>query len=334
MDCFSLATQLTGWVSQAIFITVNLILFICSVIGNSLVVYLVWSKAALKSPTYLLMSFLAASDFITSLVGQSMYCVSVIIPKEDLSCVIVKALIFVNVANCTSSVLLLSLIARDRYLHVSKRQSYLDHTSNRFAIIAATACHLTGMINALLFTFDARVMKISGAVTFAVIGSSSFIVICLKSRQIMKIVKDHIRQMEANRPDTSALEHIAYMQSFKMEKSVNRSIFSIIILFFVSWTPVVILMAVFSALNFVNEPIMDEYRIAFVWGSAAVYFNGAFNNVIYSYRCDAIGREIRRVVAKIVRRANIFQSYNQQVVPERNGEPKYHHENQQSDSIP
>ena len=320
MACFSLATQLTGWASQITFIVVNLMLFICSVIGNSLVVYLVWSKAALRSPTYLLMSFLAGSDFLTSLVGQSMYCVSVIIPKEDLTCSMVKALIFVNVANCTSSLLLLSLIARDRYLHVSKRQSYRNYTSNRFAITASIACYLIGMIVALLFTFDARFMKILGAVAFAVLGTSSFIAICLKSRQILKIVKNHIREMEANRQNTSALERIAYMQSFKMEKSVNRSIFSITILFFVSWIPVIVLMAAFAVLNILSEPITEEYRITFVWGSAAVYFNGAFNHVIYSYRCDAIGREIRRTVARIFRRATVDPSYIPQAVLEKRGE--------------
>ena len=299
---------------------VNIILFICSFIGNSLVVYLVWSKAALRSPTYLFMSFLAASDFLTSLVGQSLYCVSVIIPKEDLTCSMVKALLFFNVASCTSSILLLSLIARDRYLHVSKGRRYLRHTSGRFAIKASIVCHLLAMIVGLLFTFDARIGKTSGAVAFVLLGTSSFIVICLKSRQIIGRVKDHIRQMEANRQNTSAVERIAYMRSFQMEKSVNRSIFSIIILFFVSWTPVIIFMIIFAAFSIQNEPIANEYRIAFVWGSTAIYLNGALNHVIYSYRCDAIGREIRRTVAKIVRRAEVVPSPIQQEVIEKKDE--------------
>ena len=232
----------------------------------------------------------------------------------------VKALLFFNVASCTSSVLLLSLIARDRHLHVSKGRRYLSHTSSRFAITASIACHLLGMIVGFLFAFDTRIMKISGAVAFVVLGTSSFIVICLKSMQIIRRVKDHIRQMEANRQNTSAVERIAYMRSCEMEKSVNRSIFSIIILFFVSWTPVIIFMIVFAAFSIQNEPIANEYRIAFVWGSTGIYLNGALNHVIYSYRCDAIGREIRRTVAKIVRRADVVPSSIQQEVIEKKDE--------------
>ena len=305
MACFSLIVQLVGWVSQAIFIAVNSVLFICSVIGNSLVIFLVWSKDTLKSPTYILMSFLAISDLLTSLLGQSLFCISVNIRKSDLNCYMVKALVLTNIANCTCSVLLLSLIARDRHLRVSKHQSYLDHTSNRFAIIASLTCHLFGIVVASLSTFDDRIMKISGYVAFIVLGTCSFIYICIKSRQIAEIVKEHIKQMEASCQNTSVLEHFASTRSFQLEKLVNRSIFYVIILFFVSWTPVIILMIIIIVLNIRSEPITDEYRIAFVWGSTAVYLNGALNNIIYSYRCDAIGREIRKTLAKAFRRTSV-----------------------------
>ena len=320
MACFSLAIQLTGWVSQAIFITVNSILFVCAVIGNSLVVYLIWSRAALKSPTYLLISFLAASDLLTSLFGQLLFGISVNIREADLSCYMVKTLIFMNVANCTSSLLLLSLIARDRYLHVSKRRNYLDHTSNRFAIIASIACYLFGTIVGALFIIDAPSVKTSGTIAFAVIGTSSFIFICLKSRQIMKIVKGHIRHMEANRQNNTAFEHTSYMRSFKIEKSVNRSIFSVIVLFFASWTPVIIVMTIFTVQKIRNQPITDGLRMSFNWASTGAYLNGAVNHIIYSHRCDAIGREIRRTVAKIFRGANVTPSSIQQEILAKNCE--------------
>ena len=330
MACFSLAIQLTGWVSQVIFITVNLILFIFSIIGNSLVVYLVWSKAALRSPTYLLMSFLAASDLLTSLFGQLLFVVSINIDRVDISCNLVKTLIFMNVLNCTSSVLLLSLIARDRHILLSTRRNYLDHTSSRFAITASIVCYLLGAIVGALITFNDRSINASGIITFAVLGTSSFIFICIKSRQIMKIVKDHVRHMEANRQNTTALEHTAYMRSFKIEKSVNRSIFSIIILYLISWTPIIILTIILVAMGIRKEPITDAYRVAFNFVLTAVYLNGALNHVVYSYRCDAIGQEIRRTVAKVIGRARTAPSSIQQKVLEKNGERKHDYEEQEN----
>ena len=133
---------------------------------------------------------------------------------------------FIVVAKCASSLLLLSLIARDRYLHVSKRQSYCDYTNNRFAVTASIACYLLGMTVASLFTFDNRIIQTSSTFVFAVLLSSSFMFICLKSRQITRIVQDHIKQIQANRQNTSASQHAALKRSFNMEKSVNKAIFS------------------------------------------------------------------------------------------------------------
>ena len=311
MACFKFVIYLDGWVSQAFFITSNSILFISSVIGNSFVIYIVWRKATFRSPTYLLMSFLAMSDLLMSLFGQTSYCISLTILK-DLPCKLVRAIAFMNVANCVSSLLLLSLIARDRYLHVSKRQGYLDHTSNRFAITASIACYVFGMITASLFAINNRIIQISSTFVFAVLGSSSFIFICIKSRQITRIVQNHIKQIQANRQNTFTSQHVALKRSINIEKSVNKAIFSVIILFFVSWTPVIILMIIFTAHNIRNELITDGYRIAFVWGSTISYLNGALNHVIYSYRSDAIGREIRKRVATAFGRKNIVQFSTQQ----------------------
>ena len=319
MACFKFIIHLTGWVSQAIFATCNLTLFLCSVTGNSLVIYLVWVKHSLRSPTFFLISFLAMSDLLTSLLGQTSYCTSLVL-LNDVSCAMDKAIAFIHVTSCSSSISLLSLIARDRYLHVSKRQDYHGHTSNRFAITASIACYVFGMTVAILFTFEDRTVKISSTFAFAAIGTSSFVFICIKSRQITRIVKDHVKRMQANRQHASASEQIALMRSCNIEKSANKSIFSVIILFFVSWTPVIILMIIFTVHNVLNEPIADGYRVAFGWASTFSYLNGALNPIIYAYRCDAIGREIRKKIAKVTGRNRIVPSTTHTDMPRRTAE--------------
>ena len=319
MTCFKFIIRQAGWASQAVFLSANSILFTLSAIGNSLIIYLAWSKAALRSPTYFLISFLAMSDLLTSVFGQLPYSI-LVTAVESISCTLDKVIAFVHGVNCTCSLLLLSLIARDRYLHISKRQKYLDHTSTRFAITVSLACYLFGMVVATMFMFEDRAIRISSTIAFAALGNSSFIYICFKSRQVTRIVKDHVKQMQVNRQNVSASEQIALMRSSNFEKSVNKSIFLIIALFFVSWTPVIILMIVFTVYNIRNEPIADGYRVAFGWASTVSYFNGALNPIIYAYRCDAIGREIRKIVGKIGRKNSIAASTIQLDVIRRNAE--------------
>ena len=312
MECVKLCIQLTGWISQTVFIASNLVLFVLSLTGNSLVMYLVWTKSALRSPTYFLLSFLALSDVFTSLFGQLSYCISVTI-LNDISCTTEKMIGFFSASSCTCSLLLLSLIARDRYLHVSKQQDYPNHTSIRFSIIAPIISYLLGMLIASLFTFDVRAIRISSTFAFSIFGTSSFIYICIKARQINRIVVDHSKHMQASCLSRSTLQENISIRYNNIEKAVNRSIFSVIILFFVSWTPVIVLMAIFSVHIFFNKPISDGYRIALAWGSTVSYFNGAFNPIIYGYRCDAIGQQIRRIMRKVTGSKNRVVSSSSQV---------------------
>ena len=151
-------------------------------------------------------------------------------------------------------------------------------------------------------------MQISNKFAFALNIISSFIFICFKSTQIARIFKDHIKQMEANIKNTSVSEQVTLMRSGNIERSVNKSIFCIIILFFASLIFDFILMVIYIMHFIFYEPIADGYHIASVWGSTISYLNGALNHVIYAYRCDAIGRGIRKIVTEIFRRNSIASS--------------------------
>ena len=299
MMCFKFAIPLPNLISRIILFTGNTALCLSCLFGNSLVLYLVWKKPTLRSPTYYLLSALALSDLLTSLFGQLSYCISVTF-LSDISCTADKAIAFVNASSCTSSLLLLCLIARDRYLRVSKGLAYSDHTSVRFTIIASSFCYLNGMLIACLFIFENRIIKIASTFVFATIGTSTFTFICYKSTKIIRKVQSHIEQMRQGPPSDALENNGGEIHSYKnFENAVNRSLFSVIILFFISWTPVIILMIIFTVHTATITPINDSYRIAFAWASSVSYFNGALNPVIYSYRCDAIGREMRQILARI-----------------------------------
>ena len=62
------------------------------------------------------------------------------------------------------------------------------------------------------------------------------------------------------------------------------------------------------------EPIADGYRIASAWGSIISYLSSALNRVIYAYLCNAIGREIHKMVTKLLRRRSFAASATQQEI--------------------
>ena len=217
-----------------------------------------------------------------------------------------KVLAFMHASSVTSSLLLLASIALDRHLHASKRQCYLNYTSNRFAITASISVYLFGMTMAVMRFFQNRAIQILGLISSVVIGKFSFTFICLKSKKIVRIVQNHLKQMELN--CRGVLDQAAYSRAKTLERSVNRSVFSIIIVFFAAWTSILIVLTIFAVHIFLNKPIEDDYRIATSWTAIPSYLNGALNSIIYSYRCDAIGREIRRIVGRIAQRGRTTPS--------------------------
>ena len=98
MACIKFLMYLNDLASRVIFIMCNSILFVPSVIGNSLVIYFVWRKVALRSPAYLMMPFLALSNLSTSLFSQTSYCLLFIILK-DLPCNLFRAIAVKYVLN-------------------------------------------------------------------------------------------------------------------------------------------------------------------------------------------------------------------------------------------
>ena len=164
------------------------------------------------------------------------------------------------------------------------------------------------MVIASLFTFDSRIMRISSTFTFALNIISSFTFICLKSTQIARIVKDHIKQMEAKRQNTSVSEQVTLIRSGNIKKSVNKSISPSLFYVSKSWILDFILMVIYIMHFILNEPIADGYRIAFLWRSTISYLNGALNHVIYAYRCEATGRGSCKIVTEVFIRNSIASS--------------------------
>lgn len=307
MTCFKFTIPFDNMPLKIIYFILNTCLLLLSVTGNSIIIYLIWTKSILKTPTCYLISALALSDFLTAIFGQMSYYISVCF-FQDVSCTVDKAITFMNASSCTSSLLFLSLISRDRFLHVSKGIRYSEHTSTKFSIIASITTCFFGMFIASLFVFENQSVRIASTFVFATLGASSFGYICIKSRQINRLVTNHVKEMQqALKRGQQGTDEDTISSYKKIEGTVNRSIFSVIILFFVAWTPVIILMIIFTFYNIIEEPIGERFRIAFAWGSLASYFNGALNPVIYAYRCDAIGREIRKVIANLACRANRVQ---------------------------
>ena len=308
MSCFRYISHLSDTPAKIFFSSGNTLFFLFSVTGNSIVIFLFLRKPHLKTPTYCLLAALATSDFITATCGQLTYFVEVLF-KTYTSCAIEKVNAFFNVSSCSTSILLLCAIAQDRYLRVSKGVEYDNHTNMRRVVKIAALCAGFGMSMAVMFTFQHQYVLVASTLGFAILGTSCFIFICIHSRRIHRTVQNHIRAMETalqGQLNSGSQDHDQPRTRYdaRVEKAVNRSLFAVVSLFFCAWSPVIILMLIFTAHNVQKIPLPESYRVAFIWCSSLSYINGALNPIIYSYRCDAISKEIKDLFRLLTCRKN------------------------------
>ncbi len=275
-----------------------------SVLGNGIVMFVIITRQRLHQATYYLIFSLALSDFIIAIFGQSAYTIDVAF-KKSILCIEDKIVVFLNGTSCSTSVMLMCMISRDRWLHVAKGLRYNDYTSNKQVLIIQVACWLIGLTIALLFSLEVKFMRLLSIFCFVVIVITCYIAICIMNVKIHRLVKSHFDEIENNRQDDGPVRGTRSEQMqdrAKVEQSVNRSIIAVIVAYGISLFPLLILMITGVIHSLQNNGIPPSHKTGFVWAVTIAYFNGAINPFIYAYRCDNIGCDIRAFILNTKRK--------------------------------
>ncbi len=305
MRCsFTFVDQLTDTTNKVFFVLINTAVMMTSVLGNGIVMFVIITRHRLHQPSYFLIFSLALSDFIIALFGQSIYTTEIAL-KDYTSCIVDKIIVYLNGVSCSTSIMLLCMISRDRWLHVAKGLRYNEYTNKKQIIVISVACWFISMSIAMLFFFEVSYIALLGGFLFVVLALVCFIAICIMNVKIHFLVKSHFNEIENNRQEDGTVDDTRAKQKqerVKVEQSVNRSIIAVIVIYSISWFSLLILIIYGAIHKLQNIKTTRSYKTAFVWAMTMAYFNGAINPFIYAYRCDNIGRDIRAFVLNMKRK--------------------------------
>ena len=198
MECpLRFVVPLTDSTSKVFFVLINTTIMMTSVLGNGIVMFVIITRQRLHKATYYLIFSLALSDFIIAIFGQSAYTIDVAF-KKSILCIEDKIVVFLHGTSCSTSVMLMCMISRDRWLHVAKALRYNEFTSNKKVILISVACFFISICLALPFCFEGKYMKFLGIFVFTVISIICFMAICIMNVKVHRLVKSHFNEMENN----------------------------------------------------------------------------------------------------------------------------------------
>eukprot|EP00112_Aurelia_sp_Birch-Aquarium-sp1_P025132 Seg821.15 transcript_id=Seg821.15/GoldUCD/mRNA.D3Y31 product="Apelin receptor A" protein_id=Seg821.15/GoldUCD/D3Y31 len=296
---------ITSKIELIFYCIVTFLVIIPGVIENIVVIYTIISKPKLHTPAYCLNAALAISDLVIALVGGTCYALIIALGGSG-NCLLKSSFVFVHATLTTTTSLLLAVITRDRYLSFKNSTSRTQHATVKKNIILALASFLASVTLALAIFIELEYSVFSARELYATAFVTAFVVIAIYYQKLRKLVKKHAKVQLAREETflTSFSQPDAKQQRNRRSKkfaSVNASIIMLVGSYAFAYFPFAILFVVHT----INERIFNKLdtRVshAFVWANSFGYLNAVIDPLIYAFRCDPIGKELRRIFYRVKR---------------------------------
>lgn len=258
----------------------NVPLMIISILGNSIVLWVMLNTPSLRSPSMFFLTSLAVSDLLVGLVIQPLYIVSGLVRNDLLD----TTWFILSFATCGISLFSITAISVDRFLAVHYHLRYPSvvtsfRAKSTLAIMWFTIFLLSGVY------FWSK----HGYFLLIAIGVCLCLTISIYSYiRIYRIVRHQQVQIHCQQQAVSSqLNNVSSMLLLK-RSALNSFLFFIVMIIF--YFPMCVAMSLYV--------ITYEWQRAWSFATTAVFMNSSVNPFLYCWRL----RELRTPVGKTLRK--------------------------------
>ncbi|XP_074048789.1 olfactory receptor 5AC1-like [Macrotis lagotis] len=129
---------------------VFLVIYLTTIVGNIVLIVLVWMDSHLHIPMYILLSSLAFSDALTSSLVTPKMVVNFLTKEKIISLLECMAQFYFFGASTTTECFLLAVMAYDRYAAICNPLIYLVRMSNRLCGQLVITSNVVGFLHAMI----------------------------------------------------------------------------------------------------------------------------------------------------------------------------------------
>ena len=272
-----------------------------AVAGNALILAAIWKKTFVRTSFHILLSGLAFTDLCTGLIVQPCYVASVLMYVANpcvendgsLLSVVLKtigqssAIYFI-----AFTVLLITLMSIERWLHMSRRSSVTSRLGCLTVIVLLLPPTPAVVFRVLSNSKQSHIHNMRIAILVSIIPC--YLVTLFAYFKVYQIIRRHQQQVQAN--ETSQDFGQPAIDLAKYKKSVASMIF-ILLLFSVSFLPYIVASGVYLSLSRKRSGV----ELAALQASIALLFlSSALNPGLYIWRMNDIRSGVRQLLCKVI----------------------------------
>jgi len=299
-NCFFLSVNLERThntvVASILTSILNVLFSLLTSTGNVIILRVIWKKQELHSPSFVLLSGLAASDLIVGLVCQPSFVAYHIAELTDDFDAYCALRIIQSISSYTTigvSLATLSGISIDRLLALTLHLRYNGLVTIRKIMLTAVVVWVVSTSVVLLRFWISNWFVVPVAVLLI-----TFLITALSTWKIFQIVRRHQRQI-------SQQQRIAQRRDVNVLKSRKSTItvlyvYGLLLLFFF---PLFVTIFVESFTGYTTR-----MKIVYDYVTTAVFINSFLNPLVYCWRIGEIRRAVRNALRKNNNEVTILES--------------------------
>ncbi|XP_068739747.1 melanocyte-stimulating hormone receptor-like [Montipora capricornis] len=266
----------------------NLLLSPITSAGNFIIVYVIWKSRDLHSPSFFLLSCLAAADFLVGVICQpSLVARRIAELQGDPSLICPLSILQVMSTWITGgvSLFLLALVSIDRLLALTLHLRY-----NSIVTVSRMCFAVLLIWVATATTVSLRFAVTNWLIIPLLLLLITFLVIAFCTYKIFYIVGKHQRQIREQNIFMSVGPNASNELKCRKSAATILYFYGLLLTFYIPFFATVL------AENIIGYT--RSVRIAYDFSATAVFFNSLWNPVVYCWRI----REIRQAVKSVLRR--------------------------------
>ena len=292
-SCGELYGILNTTIEAVLYGLVNIVLIIVASMLNISILFLIKTRSILHQPSFTLLAALACTDLAMACICGTLYlAIALRGISEDGTIEIVNCVITSSAT--INNLLLLCCITHDRYQCIKHSMSSRPYTTQQriagkvvLCIFASFSFSFTFYIETV-YSLPFRTVEL-----LFFIVSGCFLYIILYYRKLSCVVKRHQMSCFPIGPEESNSVLVRRVPS--RHSNLNKSIFLLVAAYVFAFIPTSITAIIRNILYRLNMPQSNGLKIAIMWCTTFSFSNALLDPLIYAYRSDAIGRELRKV---------------------------------------